>query len=38
MNFPMPELQMPYGYFIVVGVMLTLCLGLYLRFRSLGWL
>jgi magnesium transporter len=38
MNFPMPELQMPYGYFIVMGVMLALCVGLYVRFRTLRWL
>jgi magnesium transporter len=39
MNFPnMPELHAPYGYPIVVGVMLSLCLGLYVRFRKLRWL
>jgi magnesium transporter len=34
----MPELHAPYGYPIVVGVMLSLCLGLYVRFRKLRWL
>jgi magnesium transporter len=39
MNFPnMPELQSPYGYPIVVGLMLSLCLGLYVRFKKLRWL
>jgi magnesium transporter len=38
MNFPMPELRMPYGYFIVIGVMLTICVGLYVRFKTLRWL
>jgi magnesium transporter len=38
MNFRMPELEMPHGYFVVMAVMLTLCAGLYLRFRRLRWL
>jgi magnesium transporter len=39
MNFPnMPELQTPYGYPIVVGAMLSICLGLYVRFKRLRWL
>ncbi|TPG17967.1 magnesium/cobalt transporter CorA [Pedococcus bigeumensis] len=39
MNFDnMPELKWHYGYFIVVGVMATACLGLYRAFRKSGWL
>ena len=39
MNFPnVPQLHAPYGYPIVVGVMLSLCLGLYVRFKRLRWL
>jgi magnesium transporter len=39
MNFPnMPELHTSYGYPIVIGVMLSLCLGLYVRFKKLRWL
>ena len=39
MNFAnMPELQATYGYPIVVGVMLSICLGLYVRFKRLRWL
>ena len=39
MNFPnVPELHAPYGYPIVVGVMLSICLGLYVRFKKLRWL
>ena len=38
MNPNMPELHALYGYPIVVGVMLSLCLGLYVRFRKLRWL
>lgn len=39
MNFSnMPELQSSYGYPIVVGVMLSICLGLYIRFKKLRWL
>jgi magnesium transporter len=39
MNFPnMPELQSAYGYPIVMGVMLSLCLGLYVRFKKRHWL
>ena len=39
MNFKfMPELEWRYGYFVVVsGIGLT-CLGLWLRFRRIGWL
>lgn len=39
MNFEnMPELRMEYGYFVVVGIIVVLCIGLYLHFRRLGWL
>ena len=39
MNFPnMPELHATYVYPIVVGVMLAICLGLYVRFKRLRWL
>ena len=33
-----PELRGPYGYAIVVGAMMAICLGLYVRFRKLRWL
>ena len=39
MNFSnMPELQARYGYPIVVGLILSICLGLYVRFKKLRWL
>jgi magnesium transporter len=39
MNFDnMPELRWQYGYFAVLGVMVALCVGLYLLFRRNGWL
>ncbi|WP_347303602.1 magnesium and cobalt transport protein CorA [Croceibacterium sp. TMG7-5b_MA50] len=39
MNFEnMPELQTRYGYFVVLGVMASICTGLYIRFRRMGWL
>lgn len=39
MNFEnMPELRTEYGYFVVLGVIVTLCAGLYVRFRRVGWL
>jgi magnesium transporter len=39
MNFKyIPELQLEYGYFIVMGGMLAACVGLYWRFRRVGWL
>ena len=39
MNFKhMPELDWQYGYFAMLGLMLTACTGLYWRFRSVGWL
>jgi magnesium transporter len=33
-----PELHAPYRYAIVIGVMMAMCLGLYIRFRKLRWL
>jgi magnesium transporter len=39
MNFSnMPELQATYGYPIVIGVILAICVGLYIRFKRLRWL
>jgi magnesium transporter len=39
MNFEnMPELRTHYGYFVVVGVILTICAWLYWRFRQARWL
>ena len=39
MNFEnMPELKTQYGYFIVLGVIATLCITLFLRFKRAGWL
>ena len=39
MNFKyIPETQLEYGYFIVMGLMLLTCAGLYWRFRRVGWL
>ena len=39
MNFEhMPELRWKYGYYVVVGVMATICLSLYVRFKRAGWL
>jgi magnesium transporter len=39
MNFEfMPELRWRYGYFVVVGVTVSVCVGLWLRFRRMGWL
>ena len=39
MNFRfMPELGWKYGYFLILGVMATICTTLYLRFRRSGWL
>lgn len=39
MNFEyMPELQSQYGYFIVLGVIATICLILYALFKRSGWL
>ncbi len=39
MNFDnMPELRWKYGYFMVLGVIATICFGLYRLFRRNGWL
>ena len=39
MNFKyIPETELEYGYFIVMGLMLVACAGLYWRFRRVGWL
>jgi magnesium transporter len=39
MNFKfMPELDMKYGYFAIVGVMAAICIGLFVRFKRAGWL
>jgi magnesium transporter len=39
MNFDhMPELTWTFGYPLVIGVMLTICFGLYRYFKSAGWL
>ena len=39
MNFDfMPETDWRPGYFVVVGAMAVLCVGLFVRFRRIGWL
>jgi len=39
MNFDvMPELRWQYGYFIVLGAIFLICVGLWARFRRIGWL
>ena len=39
MNFEhMPELDWEYGYFLIMGVMVAICLILYVRFKRAGWL
>jgi magnesium transporter len=39
MNFEhMPELKWAYSYFVVLGVVTTICVTLYLRLRHYGWL
>lgn len=39
MNFEnMPELHLKYGYFIILGMIVVICLWLYDRFRRAGWL
>jgi magnesium transporter len=39
MNFEvMPELKWEYGYFVVWGIIITLCGFLYWRFKRTGWL
>ncbi len=39
MNFQnMPELHERYGYFVVLGIIVAVCIWLYDRFRRTGWL
>ncbi|GAA4712898.1 magnesium and cobalt transport protein CorA [Sphingomonas lutea] len=39
MNFDvMPELNWRYGYFVVLGVIATICVALYVQFKRAGWL
>ena len=39
MNFDyLPELKWRYGYFLVIGVMATICAGLYVGFKRSKWL
>jgi len=39
MNFKhMPELDTPYGYFVVLGVIAVFCLLLFVRFKKAKWL
>ncbi len=39
MNFDvMPELRWRYGYFMILGLIGSVCGGLWLRFRKIGWL
>jgi magnesium transporter len=39
MNFQhMPELKWEYGYFLVIGMIATICVTLYLRLRHNGWI
>ena len=39
MNFEhMPELGWRFGYPLVIGVIVVVCVALYLRFRRVGWL
>ena len=39
MNFEhMPELKWEYGYYVVIGTIVSVCGFLYLRFRHYGWL
>ena len=39
MNFKhMPELDTPYGYFVVLGVIAVFCLLLFMRFKKAKWL
>lgn len=39
MNFKfMPELEWQYGYYLVLGGLAAICIGLWIRFRSIGWL
>lgn len=39
MNFEhMPELKWEYGYFMALGAVASIIVGLYIRFKKLGWL
>jgi magnesium transporter len=39
MNFAnMPELRTEYGYYVVIGVIVALCVALYVRFKKAKWL
>ena len=39
MNFEyLPELEWRYGYFIVLGVIATICALLFAQFKRIGWL
>ena len=39
MNFDvMPELRWKYGYYLVVGVIVVVCIFLYTRFKRSNWL
>ena len=39
MNFEhMPELKWTYGYYLVIGVIVAICVTLYVQFRRNGWL
>jgi magnesium transporter len=39
MNFKnMPELEWKYGYFLVIGAILAICVTLYVQFRRIGWI
>ena len=39
MNFEhMPELKTEYGYFVVLGVIATICTALYIQFKRVRWL
>ena len=39
MNFAyLPEKDWKYGYFVILGVMFTICSALYVRFKRAGWL
>lgn len=39
MNFDfMPELRWKFGYPLIVGVIVSICVGLWFRFRRIGWL
>ncbi|MDP3674256.1 MAG: magnesium/cobalt transporter CorA [Novosphingobium sp.] len=39
MNFDfMPELRWRYGYFVVLSGIAAICIGLWMRFRRIGWL